>query len=74
MPTCTGRWINTKGVINHLQDDLEDAATGVAAGALSLHLAKKISVSQGVRLGNSCLITAYHNDGSSSVGGMVLDA
>jgi predicted PhzF superfamily epimerase YddE/YHI9 len=59
---------------NHLQDDLEDAATGVAAGALSLHLAKKISVSQGVRLGNSCKVSAYLTDCSISVGGLVFEA
>lgn len=59
---------------NHLDENLEDAATGVAAGALSVLLAKSITVSQGVRLGNRCQISVYHQDGSISVGGMVFEA
>jgi PhzF family phenazine biosynthesis protein len=59
---------------NHLYENLEDAATGVAAGALSVLLAKSITVSQGVRLGNRCQISASRQDGSISVGGMVFEA
>jgi len=59
---------------NHLDENLEDAATGVAAGALSLFLARNIILSQGVILGNRCQISASDCDGLISVGGLVFEA
>jgi PhzF family phenazine biosynthesis protein len=58
---------------NHLEDHLEDAATGVAAGALSVLLAKSVIVWQGAGLGNSCQISADYYGGSISVGGLVFE-
>ncbi|WP_274610353.1 PhzF family phenazine biosynthesis protein [Pseudomonas sp. TH31] len=59
---------------NHLDESMEDAATGVAAGALSLFLARNIILSQGVMLGNRCQISASDCDGLISVGGLVFEA
>ncbi|WPX18658.1 hypothetical protein RHM58_00445 [Pseudomonas sp. 10S4] len=59
---------------NHLDENMEDAATGVAAGALSLFLARNIILSQGVMLGNRCQISASDCDGLISVGGLVFEA
>lgn len=59
---------------NHLEESLEDAATGVAAGALSVLLARNIILHQGVMLGNRCQISASNCDGLISVGGLVYEA
>jgi len=59
---------------NHLEEQLEDAATGVAAGALSVHLAKSINLYQGAMLGNSCEISASRHDGLIVIGGRVHEA
>jgi PhzF family phenazine biosynthesis protein len=59
---------------NHLDEALEDAATGVAAGALSAHLGMNITLYQGAMLGNSCEINAHFRDGSIIVGGRVFEA
>lgn len=59
---------------NHLDEGLEDAATGVAAGALSVQLAQDIVLYQGAMLGNSCLISADNCGGVITIGGRVNDA
>ncbi|UGQ45141.1 PhzF family phenazine biosynthesis protein [Massilia endophytica] len=41
---------------NHLDPALEDAATGVAAGALTVHLGRSVSLYQGARQGQPCRI------------------
>ena len=56
---------NSNGIINgrnfnHLESGLEDSATGVAVGALSLYLQQDIKVHQGWNLGNKCLIIAKY--------------
>lgn len=59
---------------SHLDEALEDAATGVAAGALSVHLGKNITLSQGAMFGNSCEINARFRPGSIIIGGRVFEA
>lgn len=50
----------------------EDAATGVAAGALGLALKKNIKVQQGLTMSNPCLISVtYKNPSEIFVGGKV---
>lgn len=58
---------------NHLEESLEDAATGVAAGALTVHLARDIILYQGQCLGNTCRISASVLDGMVCVGGRVFE-
>jgi len=41
---------------NHLDPALEDSATGVAAGALSLHLQRSLDLYQGSNVGQPCLL------------------
>ncbi|MTW11374.1 PhzF family phenazine biosynthesis protein [Pseudoduganella eburnea] len=41
---------------NHLDPAMEDSATGVAAGALTLHLGHSLALYQGARRGQPCLI------------------
>ncbi|USX15952.1 PhzF family phenazine biosynthesis protein [Oxalobacteraceae bacterium OTU3CAMAD1] len=43
---------------NHLDPAMEDAATGVAAGALAVHLGADVTVYQGAKLGQPCRIRA----------------
>lgn len=59
---------------NHHEEQLEDAAAGVAAGALSVRLAKSINLYQGTMLGNSREISASHHDGLTVIGGQVSEA
>ncbi|WP_083232986.1 PhzF family phenazine biosynthesis protein [Pseudomonas graminis] len=59
---------------NHFDEALEDAATGVAAGALSAHLGKNITLYQGAMFGNSCEINARFRAGSIIIGGRVFEA
>src|SRR5258708_7966946 len=54
---------------NHLDVTLEDAATGVAAGALSVRLNADITLYQGRNLDNPCVIRASHAAGKIRVGG-----
>ncbi|TDG06541.1 PhzF family phenazine biosynthesis protein [Paraburkholderia guartelaensis] len=54
---------------NHLDPRLEDAATGVAAGALALSLERSITLLQGDALGKPCTVLARYNDGAVQVGG-----
>jgi PhzF family phenazine biosynthesis protein len=56
---------------NHLDAALEDAATGVAAGALSVGLNADITLYQGRNLDNPCVIRASHAAGKIRVGGRV---
>jgi predicted PhzF superfamily epimerase YddE/YHI9 len=55
--------------VNHLDPKLEDAATGVAAGALALALGQDVLVRQGRAVGQDCLIRARIEDGAILVGG-----
>lgn len=51
----------------------EDAATGVAAGALALALKRDVIVEQGYAVGKSCVIeVAFHSDVDIRVGGAVI--
>jgi PhzF family phenazine biosynthesis protein len=59
---------------NHLDATLEDAATGVAAGALSVRLNADITVYQGQNLDNPCVIRASRTEGKIRVGGRVTTA
>jgi PhzF family phenazine biosynthesis protein len=54
---------------NHLDAKLEDAATGVAAGALAVVLGQDVLVRQGRAMGQECLIRARIEDGAILVGG-----
>lgn len=54
---------------NHLDPELEDSATGVAAGALSALLGHGITLLQGRATGQSCLIRTRVEDGAILVGG-----
>ncbi|MYM38356.1 PhzF family phenazine biosynthesis protein [Duganella qianjiadongensis] len=54
---------------NHLEPAMEDQATGVAAGALSLHLGRPIALFQGAALGQPCLIRTELDDNAVLVGG-----
>ncbi|WP_317201660.1 PhzF family phenazine biosynthesis protein [Janthinobacterium sp.] len=56
---------------NHLDPALEDSATGVAAGALALHLGRDLRLYQGHWLGQACLIQARLREGRVLVGGAV---
>ena len=56
---------------NHLDATLEDAATGVAAGALSIRLNADITLYQGRNLDNPCVIRAARAAGKIRVGGRV---
>ncbi len=54
---------------NHLDPAMEDQATGVAAGALSLHLGQPIALFQGAALGQPCLIRTELDGNAVLVGG-----
>jgi PhzF family phenazine biosynthesis protein len=56
---------------NHLDPVMEDSATGVAAGALSVHLGRGLRLFQGAALGQPCLIVTRREDGRVLVGGAV---
>jgi len=56
---------------NHLDPALEDSATGVAAGALSVLLGHGITLLQGRATGRSCLIRTRVENGLVFVGGRV---
>jgi PhzF family phenazine biosynthesis protein len=51
---------------NHLDPALEDCATGVAAGALALHLRRDLTLLQGAGLGQPCRIEARHEGGDAA--------
>ncbi|MYN01965.1 PhzF family phenazine biosynthesis protein [Pseudoduganella sp. DS3] len=54
---------------NHLDPALEDSATGVAAGALTLHLGHGIRLYQGANRGQPCLLQTALAAGQVLVGG-----
>jgi predicted PhzF superfamily epimerase YddE/YHI9 len=54
---------------NHLDPALEDSATGVAAGALSVALGENLVLHQGRATGRDCLIRTRLEGGSLLVGG-----
>ncbi len=56
---------------NHLDPRLEDSATGVAAGALTVLLGRGLTVRQGRATGQDCLIRTRIDDGAVLVGGRV---
>lgn len=59
---------------NHLDPALEDSATGVAAGALSVALGRSLTLRQGRSTGRDCLIrTAFEGD-AVRVGGRVFQS
>ncbi|UTH73560.1 PhzF family phenazine biosynthesis protein [Chromobacterium sp. IIBBL 290-4] len=55
---------------NHLDPGLEDAATGVAAGALCAQLERDLTLRQGDGQGNPCELRAKFGGGWVEVGGM----
>ncbi|WP_321816041.1 MULTISPECIES: PhzF family phenazine biosynthesis protein [unclassified Paraburkholderia] len=57
---------------NHLDPSLEDAATGVAAGALAVRLERDITLLQGDGRGQPCTIVATYRSGTVQVGGRVV--
>jgi predicted PhzF superfamily epimerase YddE/YHI9 len=54
---------------NHLERRFEDAATGVAAGALAVSLKRDITVLQGDTLGQPCTIQVRYAHEALQVGG-----
>ena len=56
---------------NHLEPALEDSATGVAAGALTLLLGQGLKVRQGRAAGQACLIRTALEGDAVLVGGLV---
>lgn len=56
---------------NHLDPVMEDSATGVAAGALSVLLGHNLTLLQGQAPGRACLIHARLSNGMVLVGGRV---
>jgi len=57
---------------NHLDPALEDSATGVAAGALTLHLGHGLTLLQGAALGRPCIMrTQLSATGAVLLGGAV---
>ncbi|SKC88630.1 phenazine biosynthesis protein PhzF family [Burkholderia sp. CF099] len=54
---------------NHLESRFEDAATGVAAGALALSLKRSITLLQGDALRQPCTLMARYADGTVQIGG-----
>jgi PhzF family phenazine biosynthesis protein len=56
---------------NHLDPQLEDSATGVAAGALTVALGRGLALRQGRATGRDCLIRTRFENGTVLVGGAV---
>jgi len=54
---------------NHLDPKLEDAATGVAAGALTVLFNQSINLYQGANMGQSCLLRTALDGNTILVGG-----
>lgn len=55
--------------LNHLDAAAEDSATGVAAGALTVHLQTGITLHQGANLGTPCLLRTQRRAESILIGG-----
>lgn len=59
---------------NHIDASLEDAATGVSAGALAAFIGKDFTLNQGANLNNPCILKASQTDaGFIKVGGKVFE-
>ena len=54
---------------NHLDPALEDSATGVAAGALTVHLGRAIALHQGANLGQPCVLRTELDGEYTLIGG-----
>lgn len=54
---------------NHADPAQEDSATGVAAGALALHLGHALEIRQGAATGQDCLLHAAPSPSGVTVGG-----
>jgi len=54
---------------NHLDPALEDSATGVAAGALTVLLGQALTLYQGANVGRPCLLRTSFDDGLVLLGG-----
>lgn len=54
---------------NHLEPRFEDAATGVAAGALAVSLERSVTLLQGDALGQPCTLLARYMSGAVQIGG-----
>jgi len=54
---------------NHLDPAIEDSATGVAAGALTVHLGRPLELYQGANLGQPCLLRTRQDGAHILVGG-----
>ncbi|SFG30911.1 phenazine biosynthesis protein PhzF family [Duganella sp. CF458] len=54
---------------NHLDPAGEDSATGVAAGALTVHLGRSLELYQGAQLGQPCLLRTGLDGGQVLIGG-----
>ncbi|WP_028104856.1 PhzF family phenazine biosynthesis protein [Pseudoduganella violaceinigra] len=54
---------------NHLDPAKEDSATGVAAGALTLHLGRSLDLYQGAQLGQPCLLRTQLDGAHIQIGG-----
>lgn len=54
---------------NHLDPTLEDSATGVAAGALTVHLGRSLDLYQGGHLGQPCLLRTRLDGRQILIGG-----
>jgi PhzF family phenazine biosynthesis protein len=59
---------------NHLEPRFEDAATGVAAGALALSLERSITLLQGDALGQPCTLMARYTNGTVQIGGRAVNS
>jgi len=57
---------------NHLEPRFEDAATGVAAGALALSLERSITLLQGDALGQPCTLLTRYSNGAVQIGGRAI--
>lgn len=54
---------------NHLDPAIEDSATGVAAGALTVHLARSLDLYQGANRGQPCLLRTQLDGAHILIGG-----
>ena len=54
---------------NHLDPALEDSATGVAAGALTVHLGRAVTLHQGANLGQPCVLRTELDGEHTLIGG-----
>jgi PhzF family phenazine biosynthesis protein len=54
---------------NHLAPAMEDSATGVAAGALTVHLRRSLDLYQGANMNQPCLIRTQLNHETILIGG-----